>query len=430
MSFKYEYKETEIGTIPKEWDIKSLGNSLYIKGRIGWKGLKKNEYLQDGDFRIINGANIVDNKIDWERCGFIPEERYNESPEIMLQKDDIVMTKDGTIGKVAIVKILDVKTTVASGLFVIRALSEDIDVDYLYYYFNSNYFKGLVDTRVEGSVIPHLYQRDLVELKIPFPKIDEQKKISTLLRTLDNKIDLNNELNKTLEEIAQALFKRWFIDFEFPNEDGTAYKSSGGDMVESELGMIPKGWSVKNLNDISLITMGVSPSSSSYNEENIGLPLLNGASDFQGKLIRPSKYTSEPKKICNEGEMVFGVRATIGNTVFADGEYALGRGVAAVKPNYDFYREFIYFTLNNSMDRLISSASGSVFLNLKKADITDLKLCLNEEIVTKFHKVTNNLINKVIENDKESEMLKQQRDSLLPKLMSGEIRVEDLEANL
>ena len=194
--------------------------------------------------------------------------------------------------------------------------------------------------------------------------------------------------------------------------------------------MIPKGWSVNNLKDISTVTMWVSPSSNSYNDDKVGLPLLNGAADFEGKLIKPSKYTSEPKKVCKCGDMIFGVRATIGNTVFADKEYALGRGVASVSPKSDIFREFIYFSLNISMNRLINSASGSVFLNLKKADITDSKLCYSDVAINKFNKIAKELINKVIENDIESEILKQQRDSLLPKLMSGEIRVEAIEANL
>lgn len=120
---------------------------------------------------------------------------------------------------------------------------------------------------------------------------------------------------------------------------------------------------------------------------------------------------------------MFGVRATIGNTVFTDKEYALGRGVAAVSPQEIISREFIYFNLNNSMDNLINSASGSVFLNLKKSDITDLKVYFNEEVVKKFHNIAKSLIDKIIENDIESELLKEKRDLLLPKLMNGEIRV-------
>ena len=111
------FKETEIGLIPCEWEYKSIGDCLYIKGRIGWKGLKKSEYLKKSNYRIINGSALNGKDIEWDKCGYISEERYNESPEIMLEKNDIVMTKDGTIGKVAIIDKLEYKTTVFVLLF-------------------------------------------------------------------------------------------------------------------------------------------------------------------------------------------------------------------------------------------------------------------------------------------------------------------------
>src|SRR5699024_7830849 len=121
----------------------------------------------------------------------------------------------------------------------------------------SFYFKELVKSRIEGSVIPHLYQKDLVALKLPLPDLSEQKAISKILRTLDDKIEVNNQINKTLENMAQAIVKQWFVDFEFPNEEGEPYKSSGGEMVESELGMIPKGWEVKGLDEIAEFLNGL-----------------------------------------------------------------------------------------------------------------------------------------------------------------------------
>src|SRR5690625_193237 len=138
------------------------------------------------------------------------------------------------------------------------------------------------------------------------------------MTSITSKIDHNNHINQTLEEMAQAIFKHWFLDFEFPNENGEPYKSSDGKFVESELGMIPEGWKVVSLSDIGTLLMGLSPKSSTYNEEGKGLPLLNGAADFNGNLIAPTKYTTDPKRICNLGDLIFCVRATIGNLVYAD----------------------------------------------------------------------------------------------------------------
>ena len=183
---------------------KKIGESLYIKGRIGWKGLKKSEYLKNGDYRIINGSNIIDNKIDWSNCGYISKERYNESPEIMLQKGDILITKDGTIGKVAMVNELKKPTTVASGLFVLRNTAPfKWDTKYIFNFLQSNKFKKFVLSRTEGSVIPHLYQKDFMTLEIPELEINEQRKIARRLDTVQHKLDLNNQINDNLSKLQQ-----------------------------------------------------------------------------------------------------------------------------------------------------------------------------------------------------------------------------------
>ena len=112
-----------------------LGDYLYIKGRIGWKGLKKSEYLEQGEYRIINGEALVVDGINWNKAGFITKERYEESPEIMLQEEDILLSKDGTIGKIGFVDKLEQPTTVASGIFVIRNLKpEIINTRFIYYF--------------------------------------------------------------------------------------------------------------------------------------------------------------------------------------------------------------------------------------------------------------------------------------------------------
>ncbi|MDR2879891.1 MAG: restriction endonuclease subunit S, partial [Fusobacteriales bacterium] len=145
-----------------------ISDSLYIKGRIGWKGLRKDEYLTNSDYRIINGMSIVDGDIDWSKTGYITKERYTESPEIMLEVGDIVITKDGTIGKIAMIKELEKPTTVASGLFVLRNInSTKWNTIFLYNYMLSHKFKEFIASRTEGSVIPHLYQRDFEQLMLP-----------------------------------------------------------------------------------------------------------------------------------------------------------------------------------------------------------------------------------------------------------------------
>lgn len=147
-----------------------LGKHLYIKGRIGWKGLKKSEYLTNSAYRIVNGESLTKSGIDWSKAGYVSESRYIESPEIMLQTDDILLSKDGTIGKIGYVDKLERPSTVASGIFVIRNNQPElISTQFIYYLLNSKLFSAFIASRTEGSVIPHLYQKDIMEFEFPLP---------------------------------------------------------------------------------------------------------------------------------------------------------------------------------------------------------------------------------------------------------------------
>lgn len=187
----------------------SLGDYLYIKGRIGWKGLKKSEYLSDSDYRIINGESLTMSGIDWNKAGYISKERYDESPEIMLGVGDILLSKDGTIGKIGYVDELERPTTVASGIFVIRNLRKDVlSTHFVYYLLKSRLFKAFIASRTEGSVIPHLYQKDFVEFLFPLPPIDIMKKFDKLTGPMFQQPIVNAHENKRLAELRDALLPK------------------------------------------------------------------------------------------------------------------------------------------------------------------------------------------------------------------------------
>lgn len=182
-----------------KYKIVKLGKYLYVKGRIGWKGLKKSEYLEKSNYRIINGESLTVNGIDWTKAGYITKERYEESPEIMLRKNDILISKDGTIGKIGFIDELNMPTSVASGIFVLRNENTNIiNTRYIYHYMCSSYFKSFIKMHTEGSVIPHLYQKDFVDLDFPLPHICIQNKIVSILDNLSYKIELNKKINNNL----------------------------------------------------------------------------------------------------------------------------------------------------------------------------------------------------------------------------------------
>ena len=418
-----EFKESSIGKIPKTWDVCKLEDYVEIKGRIGWKGLKVSEYTMDGPF-IVGGLQIIDGKVLWNACAHISQERYDESPEIKLQENDILITKDGTIGKLAYIANVHGQATIASHIHLIRSKSNRIIQRFLFYYFNSPKFHSIVEGKISGSVIAALTQADINKAEFPLPPINEQKAIAKILSDLDSKIELNQKMNKTLEAIAQAIFKHWFIDFEFPNEEGKPYKSSGEEMVDSDWGEIPKGWQVKNFKDIVNLTMGVSPKGNSYNTDGFGVPLLNGAADFSNGMIEPKKFTTKPVKTCKEGDLLFCIRATIGNLTYSDKEYCIGRGVAALSPVNKIFKEYSYFTLEYGLRALISKASGSVIRGLSKDDISLYKVLVpSDKIMAEFHLLVSSMFSRIRYLKIETHCLSNLKDSLLPRLISGKIRV-------
>lgn len=186
-----------------------LGDYLYIKGRIGWKGLKKSEYLSQSGYRIINGESLTKSGIDWSKAGYISEERYVESPEIMLKVGDILLSKDGTIGKIGYIDNLELPTSVASGIFVIRNTKPDIiSTTFIYYLLKSRLFTSFIAARTEGSVIPHLYQKDFMEFEFPLPTSDKMAEFEEITGPLFSRIVNNLNENKRLSLLRDSLLPK------------------------------------------------------------------------------------------------------------------------------------------------------------------------------------------------------------------------------
>lgn len=186
-----------------------LGDYLYIKGRIGWKGLKKDEYLNQSKYRIINGESLTKSGVDWAKAGYISESRYTESPEIMLREGDILLSKDGTIGKIGFIDSLTTPTTVASGIFVIRNIKpEIISTTFIYYLLKSRLFEGFIAARTEGSVIPHLYQKDFMQFEFPLPSPTKMAAFDALTKPMFSMIISNLQENHRLSQLRDELLPK------------------------------------------------------------------------------------------------------------------------------------------------------------------------------------------------------------------------------
>ena len=179
------------------------------------------------------------------------------------------------------------------------------------------------------------------------------------------------------------------------------------------------------LNHIADIVMGQSPRGDTYNESGIGLPLLNGAADFRGG-INPSKWTSDPKKVVHPGSYIFGVRATIGLTTKIFDNYAIGRGTGSATAIESIYEEFLYFALENLFEFFSNSGSGTVYVNISKSEFETYEVELpHDDKIQEYHRNVKSIMDLVYNNDAEISRLQTLRDTLLPKLISGEISVTD-----
>lgn len=197
VEMKSGYKMTEVGVIPEDWEVKNVSESCLIKARIGWQGLKKSEYMSSGDYLLITGTDFDNGQVNWKSCAYVSKARYEQDSNIKIRPQDILISKDGTIGKVAYLGMIPKAGTLNSGIFVIRANDRKIDQVFLSKIFMSFYFEEFLNRLVAGSTINHLYQKDFVKFCFPLPNSEEQVAIAAALSDVDSLI---SALTKKIEK--------------------------------------------------------------------------------------------------------------------------------------------------------------------------------------------------------------------------------------
>jgi len=412
-------KYTNLEKSFEEWAKKSISqiSDIYLGGT---PKTSVNEYW-DGDVFWASAKDISNCKSRYiettERT--ITKEGVENSAAKILPKNTIVITSRGTVGKVALLPFPMAFNQTCYGLLAKKG------VDALFLFYRIKSLLGSIDSLSYGTVFDTITKKTFDELTCSFPEIEEQQAIAKILSDLDSKIELNNQMNKTLESIAQAIFKHWFIDFEFPDEDGKPYKSSGGEMVDSELGRIPKGWEVGRLSKIADITMGTSPPGDTYNEIGEGLPFFQGRRDFGFRYPSSRIFCTAPKRIAEADDILFTVRAPVGDLNRALVKCAIGRGVASIRGKNNT-NSYIYYQLNATIKEWKSfDSAGTVFGAVNKDDVNNFKVNIpTKDVIIKFNEFAKGIDMKIKENIVESQNLSDIRDSLLPRLMSGKLRIK------
>ena len=320
----------------------------------------------------------------------------------------------------------------SNDVLVFKNISKDkLNNTFLYYLLSSDNFFDYVMSTAKGTKMPRGDKDAIMRYNINLPSLEEQKKIADILSSLDDKIELNNEMNKTLEEMAQSIFKRWFVDFEFPNEDGEPYKSSGGEMVDSELGMIPKGWEVKELSQlVNIITKSEKPfENEDILYEHFSIPALDSNKlpilEF-GNSISSNKYKIDNdciliSKLNPNNKRIWNPYCNTSNSICST-EFIVYKAIN----NYP--KSYIYEIINSDefTKFLVANATGSTGSRqrVKPKDTLGYKIVLPTiDKIIEIDKILSPIHKNIQLNTQESNTILQIRNTLLPKLMSGEIKV-------
>lgn len=411
----------------KEWTYHRLGEIVddIAMGPFG-SNLKVDNFIDEG-VPVIRGLNLNEDGFADDKFVFVSEEKAESLKRSLAYPDDLVFTHRGTIGQVGIIPHGEYPKYLVSQSQMRLTVNKDyLDPRFLYYFFKSSIGQyELLKNRSQVGV-PAIASptTSLKEVEISIPSLATQRRIAEILSALDDKIELNRQTNATLEAIAQAIFKEWFVNFNFPG--------ATDEMQESEFGLIPVGWRVGKLGDIVEVKGGTTPSTKEekyWNGEyywatprdlsNLSSPVL---------LTTDRKITEEgvakiSSGILPKGTLLLSSRAPIGYLAITEIPVSINQGFIAINAE-ETSNLFILHWLKANMESVISRANGSTFLEISKTNFRKIELVIPDSNTIKaFDSFVSPVFEQIKTHEQESATLTQIRDALLPKLMHGEIEL-------
>ena len=426
-----------------EWKEVKLGDVAEV---LSGYAFKTKDFVEEG-IPVVKIKNIVPPIVDIGDTQYVSEELYKEKIKYGLKYNDILISMTGShinqlasaVGKIGRVKLVDQKLLLNQrvGKLYVKDLAK-CNQEYLYYFLTQDNIRYDLAASAGGSANQaNISPQNIRDIDILLPPLEEQKAIANMLSSLDEKIELNNQMNNILEEMAQALFKRWFVDFEFPNEDGEPYKSSGGEMVDSELGMIPRGWEVTTIGMLGRIVTGKTPSTKdiqNFGEEfNFITPRdINGNTFIQQTERKLSAQGASKIKTYKVKPYSIGVScigSNLGEVYVTDEVAFTNQQINTLELREIEKYPYMYILLKNMKSDFKNIAGGSAVPIINKTSFSNITVLIPQGIIMdEFNKSVWYFLEQIKEKLKENSKLIQIRDTLLPKLMSGEIRVTDLQS--
>lgn len=405
------------------------------------------EFSSSGHCLFLNAGNVTNDGFKFNTCNFITESKDYALRKGKVKRHDSVLTTRGTVGNVAYydesVPYEDIR--INSGMVILRPSSE-IHPRYLYVFLKSNVFQNQVKAYLTGSAQPQLPIRDINMLKLKLPPLPEQKRIAHIYGSLDDKIELNRRMNETLEGIARALFKSWFVDFDpvkakgegrdpkLPKEIADLFPDS---FEESELGMIPKGWRVGEIGNAVSVLGGGTPRTKEPAYWEGGIHPFCTPKDMSNLtstvLLDTERHITDAgvNKISSRqlphGTVLMSSRAPIGYLAIVEVPVSVNQGIIAMVCDGQLPNHYILYWTKTNMDIIEARANGSTFMEISKRNFRTIPILIpSEQILKAFVDTVAPCHRQVVQNLYQSNTLVKLRDILLPKLIFGELGVEDI----
>lgn len=385
---------------------------------------KAPKFIEKGEYIFVNAKNLYNGYIlDNDPTKKTSHEEYLKYKK-PLGKHTILYSIDGTIGNIA--KYRGEKCVLGKGACYLNCNPKIVVSSYLYYQLQSSHFKSYIHLMSTGSTIKHISLKTMREYVFELPSLTDQRRIASILSSLDRKIELNNKINADFEEMAQAIFKNWFVDFE-PFKDGK--------FVDSELGMIPEGWKVGRLDEIADVVGGSTPSKAKpeyYTQKGIAWLTPKDLSNHpavytsRGEIdITEEGYNSTSTKLMPKGTILFTSRAPIGYISIAQNDICTNQGFKSLVPK-KAGTCFLYCFLKYVTPEIENKSTGSTFKEASGTLMKSLQVIMpDQKVFEEFEEIVSPLFARIESLEKENSRLSLLRDTLLPRLMSGELEVPE-----
>ncbi|WP_201592597.1 restriction endonuclease subunit S [Psychrobacter fozii] len=419
-----------------------LDDKGYIRGPFG-SALKRADMHESG-IPVYEQQHAIDGHRNFRY--FIQDNKLQKLSRFQVKPNDLIISCSGTVGRISIISDNDPIGIISQALLILRVNKEKLLPDFLYYFLISPVGKRELINASQGAVQQNIAPRAVVEkIEIPLPDLSKQRQIINQLKSIDNKRKNNTEINQTIEEVAQAIFKSWFVDFDPVKAKMNGEKPEGMDtataelypnkLVESEFGLIPEGWKIGNIGDIADLN------ASSWTKKNppTTVNYVDLANTKNGVIEAVTRYKfeeapSRARRVLNSGDTIVGtVRpgnrsfAYIGNT---EQQLTGSTGFAVLTPKEEYWSSFVYLATTNddSIDRYAHLADGGAYPAIKPKVVTETNCAIPiKEIAEKFWEISSLLLKQIHQNRMENQNLIELRNTLLPKLLSGELTLTNEE---